>query len=294
MTNKFFPRYISVFVVLAIVFTGVAPVQAAAGSLDLTFGTKGITTTDLNDHDDFGYGPAIQPDGKILIAGFTGISPNREFALTRYNSNGSLDPKFDTDGIVTTDFSNHDDFGYAPLLQPDRRIIVAGESNGDFALARYNSDGSLDTAFDADGKVTTTFSIGSDIVSAIALQPDGRIIAAGYGGDFGDFALARYNSDGSLDVTFDSDGKVLTDFGPGDEWVHDIALLADGKIIAAGYSHSFNDNNSDFALARYNSDGSLDATFGANGIVRTDFGGMDYGNALALQPDGKILVAGSI
>ena len=229
-----------------------------------------------------------------LISLFLALAVTLAGVTSALAADGALDPTFGAGGKVITDFGTTADQGSAVALQPDGKIVVAGESSQDFGLSRYNSDGSLDTTFDADGKVLTSFSIGSDIASAIALQPDGRIIAAGYGGDFGDFALARYNSDGSLDITFGSAGKVLTGFGQGDEWVHDIALLADGKIIAAGYSYNFSDDSTDFALARYNSDGSLDTTFDVDGRVRTDFGVLDFGNAIALQPDGKILVAGTI
>lgn len=165
----------------------------------------------------------------------------------------------------------------------------------DFALARYNNDGSLDTTFGTDGKVTTDFdSIYSndDYGNSIAIQPNGKIVVGGYSNGSGTsyFALARYNTNGSLDTTFNADGKEITNFNGNNAYKGVVALQSDGKIIIA--VHSF-DMNDDFALARYTSNGSLDSTFGTDGKVTTDFGGADKGNAIAIQSDGKILIAGS-
>ena len=163
-------------------------------------------------------------------------------------------------------------------------------------LGRGRRPGDLDPTFGSGGKVTTDFGGGSDVAIGVALQPDGKIVAAGTTstpgvGGFSDFALARYNSDGSLDATFGSGGKVTTDFGGGAEAV---ALQPDGKIVAAGSASPGATIFSDFALARYNPDGSLDATFGSGGKVTTEFtGNFDQANAVALQPNGKIVAAGT-
>ena len=261
------------------------------GSLDTSFDVDGKVTTDIGGSDDAGAGVVLQPDGKIIVAGSSFNGVDDDFALARYNSDGSLDTTFDADGKVNTDFGGSFDAGAAVVLQPDGKLVVAGTSNSNFALARYNVDGSLDTAFDADGKVTTDFASGLDLGFDMALQPDGELVVAGSSSMGGneDFALARYNNDGSLDTTFDADGKVTTDFGSSFDRGFAVVLQLDSKIIVAG------DNNSDFALARYNSDGSLDTTFDSDGKVTTDFNSnfFDVASAVALQPDGKIVAAGS-
>jgi uncharacterized delta-60 repeat protein len=199
---------------------------------------------------------------------------------------GDLDATFGSDGKVTTDFGGSDGAS-AVAIQSDGRIVAAGSSGGgDFALARYNVDGSLDATFGGGGRVTTDFG-GSDAASAVTIQSDGKIVAAGRGGG-GDFALARYNVDGSLDATFGSGGRVTTNFGGFDSALG-VALQADGKIVAAGGGGS----GSDFALARYNADGSLDVSFGSGGTVTTNVTAFEAATAAAVQSDGKIVTTGS-
>ena len=167
---------------------------------------------------------------------------------------------------------------------------------GGAPLIRGRRPGNLDPTFGSAGKVTTDFAGGSDLAFGVALQPDGKIVAAGTATRgatiFSDFALARYNPDGSLDATFGSGGKVTTDFTGNFDQANAVALQPNGKIVAAG---STGDGTShDFALARYNPDGSLDATFGSGGKVITDFtGGSDQAFGVALQPNGKIVAAGT-
>jgi competence ComEA-like helix-hairpin-helix protein len=249
--------------------------------------------------DDFGYALVLQPDGRIVVGGRSLISSDFDFALARYNSDGSLDKTFDNDGRVTTDFGNSIDWGNDIELLPDGRIIVVGTREDgmkfDFALARYNSDGSLDKTFDRDGKVITDFKKGRDTGSAVMLQLDGRIVVAGGSHTTtSDFALARYNSNGSLDKTFDKDGRVITDFGNNDIGT-DLAIQPDGKIVAGGQTgQSEAMSNIAFALARFNGNGSLDTTFDTDGLVTTSIGGIqDQASAVALQTDGKIVLAGS-
>jgi uncharacterized delta-60 repeat protein len=143
---------------------------------------------------------------------------------------GALDPTFDGDGKVLTDFGASDQADDL-AIQADDKIVAAGASGGDFALTRYNSDGSLDTSFDGDGKLVTDLG-SSDRADAVAIQGDGKIVAAGRSG--GDFALARYNSDGSLDTSFDGDGKLVTDFGTADDFAYGVAIQGDGKLVAVG------------------------------------------------------------
>lgn len=260
------------------------------GSLDTSFGSGGIVTTDFGGADTANAG-LVQPNGKIVAAGQTDASGNDNFALARYNPDGSLDPSFGTNGLVTTNFGGTAaDVAFAVLLQPDGKIIAVGRSDvggtNDFALARYNTNGSLDISFGTNGLVTTNFG-GADAAAAAILQPDGKIIAVGQSDAGGtlDFALARYNTNGSLDISFGTNGLVRTNFG-GVDVALAVALQPDGKIIAAGIS------DTDFALARYNTNGSLDTSFGTNGLVITNVGGTDAATSVVLQSDGKIIAGG--
>lgn len=266
------------------------------GSLDTTFGDEGLISTDFDDGYDIAYSVTLQADNKIVVAGKSSTAINNDFALARYNPNGSLDITFSDDGWVTTDFASNDEEGYAVAIQSDGKIVVAGMAYIpgnyiDFALVRYNPDGSLDSSFDADGWVTTDFTGDADYGRSIAIQQDGKIVVAGYGG-FGDFALARYNSNGSLDAAFGNAGQVTTDFGATSDFGYAMVLQPDGKIVVAGTAN-MGSTGSDFALARYNSNGSLDTSFHYDGKVTTDFNSIyDNGCAMALQQDGKIVVAG--
>src|SRR5579885_1749835 len=248
------------------------------GSLDTSFGGDGKVLTDFGGSDDESFGVAIQADGKIVVAGFSDVNGDFDFAIVRYNPDGSLDNTFGNGGKIATDFGGgSDDGAFALSIQTDGRIVVSGFSipgvskTADFAIARYNTDGSFDTTFDNDGKVITDFGGDDDEANGVAIQGDGKIVAAGFSdanGDF-DFALARYNPDGSLDTSFGGDGEVLTDFDRSDDEAFGVAIQADGRIVAAGFSDVNRDF--DFAIVRYNSDGSRDNTFGSNGIVTTNF-----------------------
>src|SRR6185295_9734172 len=228
------------------------------GSLDSTFGSGGIVTTDFIS-DDCAQAVVLQPDGRIVAAGYTGQSVDFVFAVARYNSNGSLDATFGNSGKVVTDFAGTTiDQAFALVRQPDGMLIAGGQAtnnfgNGMLALARYNLDGSLDVSFNGNGRVTTDLTAGQDLIGAVALQSDGRVVVASQAnrGALGtDFALERYNCDGTLDTTFDGDGKVTTDFSGATDHALAVAIQTDGRIVAAGYS-STNSILSDFALARY-------------------------------------------
>ncbi|MBI5934516.1 MAG: hypothetical protein HY867_12480 [Chloroflexi bacterium] len=326
---------------------------ADAGELDTTFDGDGKVITDLGGTEAI-FDIAIQPDGKIVAAGYKNTSSGYDFAVARYNLDGSLDASFDSDGVVITDALSTDNTGYAVAIQTDGKIVVAGNvcygsNNCDFALARYNSDGSLDASFDGDGIVVTYIASSSDTCHAVALQTDGKIVALGITGSLGiqtSYIVVRYNSDGSLDPSFDGDGKAVVRVGYLD-YPSDVAIQANGKIIAAGtstLSKAYQENrislirlnedgspdsgfgdagelildfsysgakaialvpkngkivvagtsNNNFAAARLNEDGSFDVTFDGDGKVITDFGNRDVGNAVAIQQDGKTVVAGII
>ena len=277
-----------------------APVAYGAGELDPTFDGDGRVLTDLGGNDVV-RAIAIQADGKIVAAGVGSSGRNDDFALARYNPDGSLDPSFDGDGRVAMDFHDSSDQALGVAIQADGKIVAAGGSRSfgnpnDFALARYNTDGSLDPSFDGDGRLLTDFGA-SDLGYDVVLQADGKILATGFTESAGlspdDFALARYNRDGSLDASFGGDGKVVTDFFGSADFAYDAAIQTDGKIVAAGEGGAGGVANPfDFALARYNPDGSLDATFDGDGRVLTDFGTTDFARGVAIQADGKIVAAG--
>ncbi|MDE3057337.1 MAG: VCBS repeat-containing protein [Bacteroidota bacterium] len=261
----------------------------AKGVLDTTFGTKGKVTTDLGSvmGPEQAYGVAIQRDGKIVAAGLK----DQDFALARYDSNGTLDASFGTGGKVVTDVGNSsDDGGKAVAIQSNGKIVVAGYSNNNFAVLRYDTTGSLDASFGTGGKVTTDFG-GFEYGYGIAIQTDGKIVVAGDAGP--GFAVARYDTNGSLDAAFGTNGKVKTTFGGSlFEYATSVALLSDGKIVVTGTTDN-GANGGDVVVVCYNTDGSLYTGFNSTGSVKTDFGGDDYGNALAIQHDGRIVVVGS-
>ncbi|GBE00189.1 calx-beta domain protein [bacterium BMS3Abin07] len=287
----------------------VVTIMDSSGTLDTTFNsagtTPGIVTTAIGTGVDKAYAVAIQSDGKIVAAGSSYNGAKYNFAVVRYNTDGTLDTTFDsagtTPGIVTTAIGTGVDEAYAVAIQSDGKIVAAGSSEAtlhyDFALVRYNTDGTLDTttfnsAGTTPGIVTTAIGTGDNEANAVAIQSDGKIVAAGYSnnGTNNDFAIVCYKTDGSLDTSFGSGGIATTAIGTG-ALASDVAIQSDGKIVATGYSN--NGTNNDFATVRYKTDGSLDTSFGSGGIATTAIGtGDSKANAVAIQSDGKIVVAG--
>jgi len=278
----------------------------SSGALDASFGSGGIVTTAIGTNAfNAGYSLVLQSDGKILVAGASGGSDN-DFALVRYTASGVLDASFGNGGIVTTPIrSGSGDTAQSVALQSDGKIVVAGASSGDFAVVRYASTGALDTTFGTNGIVTTPIGPGDDRAYRVVVQSDGKILTAGYAlfpnGQAGpqyDFALARYTSTGALDTSFGNGGKLTTPVGPttglfgSQDQARGLAVQSDGKIIAAGFATPTGFVGY-FAVVRYTSTGVLDATFGTNGVRTTTIVGVDdEGYSMALQPDGKIVVAG--
>jgi uncharacterized delta-60 repeat protein len=207
---------------------------------------------------------------------------------------GSFDAGFDGDGIATTPIVGGTDIANDVVMQSDGRIVAAGQADNpsaDFGLARYNANGSLDTTFDTDGKVTTPVGTANDVVNEVLVQPDGKLVAIGSAASATwNVGVVRYNANGSLDTTFDTDGKVTTDLtGTLDEgWAG--ALQPDGKIVVVGRTTT--GIRTQVLVLRYTAGGALDTTFDADGIVVTSLSANDeMAVDLELLPTGKILVA---
>lgn len=272
------------------------------GTLDTSFGTGGTVTTSFNRP--YSGALSVVVDGtRILAAG----TADNDFALARYLADGSLDPTFGNGGTVTTDFGSPSGLGEwatSVRVQTDGKIVVGGEAEtADFAavfsLARYNSNGTLDSSFGTGGKVTTAIDSFGDYLSEIQLQSDGKILAVGstYDGSQSKLALVRYTSSGALDTSFSGDGKVVTDLiGTYTQQGKSVVVQPDGKIVVGGYTIISNqDANAyqEFAVVRYNANGTLDTTFGDAGVVLTQVRDHSQGMSVRLQADGKIVVAGT-
>jgi uncharacterized delta-60 repeat protein len=271
-----------------------------SGTLDDTFGGDGKVTTVIGDAGaSAAFAVALQSDGKIVAAGHTGGGVEDRFALARYNTDGTLDDTFGEDGRVTTSLGPiADAFGVA--IQSNDRIVATGRAfvNGHyrFALIRYRTDGTLDPSFGGDGTVTTLIGDKASMASAVAIQPNGKIVAAGNKEGGGAMAVARYLTDGTLDDTFSDDGEATTSGGSNPQ-AAGMALQGDGKIVLAGYArfnNSFNNNRPRFVLARFDADGTLDETFSGNGKTTTKIGVGSLARGVALQSDGRIVAAGYV
>lgn len=265
------------------------------GDLDADFGSGGTILTEFppGGGGERGQTVAVGDDGKIVVAG----QYEDDFAVARYNGDGTLDGSFGAGGLVSTDLGGVEE-AMAVIILPDGKIMAAGYTNSagptNFAVVRYNANGSLDTSFGTGGLVITDVVSGyNDLARAMTYHYNGKVIVGGYTqtpfGDL-DFALVRYNSDGTLDSGFGSGGKVVTDIGGQTQEIYGLAM-ASGQIVAVGVH--YNGIDTDFVLARYNGDGTLDSTFGSGGSVVTDSGGWDYAYGLAVQADDKIVAVGS-
>lgn len=265
--------------------------KAAAGDLDLTFGSGGKASVALPDCR--AYAAALQPDGKIVLGGASrGSEGEPDTTLVRLNYDGSPDFSFGSGGIVKQAYSISWDIIHAVALQPDGKIVTAGEASSDVMVARFNANGSRDLSFAGSGRVRINGHL--SIARAVALQNDGKIVVAGQGrvasGTGYDFLVARLNTDGRLDTSFGTNGIVLTDFGKTDQ-AYAMVIQPDGRILVGGEAEAT--SNSYFALARYNTDGSPDNSFGINGKVTTGFFSYSGIHSIALTADNKIVAAGS-
>ena len=265
------------------------------GTLDHTFGSGGVATRTIGSDDADCYGLDIQPDGKLLAVGTSDEGTDLVLTVARFQHNGAPDLPFGTNGVVTTAIGSQS-IARGVVVQLDGKILAVGSGqhahSSTFAMTRYLADGTPDASFGVNGVITTDVSTGSSSAYAVALWQD-KILVAGEGLDGGhqDFALARYHlSDGSLDTGFGTGGIVTTDFGSEDR-ARDVVVEDNGDIVVAGTNYEWR-----IALARYLPTGILDAHFGQKGgrvNTRIEPAGGDAGEAVALQADGRILVAGS-
>jgi uncharacterized delta-60 repeat protein len=250
----------------------------ADGTPDSRFASSGERVLEFSNGASFTSATVMQPDGKILVIGQTRPEQSTtHFAIARLTANGTSDSSFSGDGLATVAFEGSvASYGACAALQADGKIVIAGtagdSANADFAVARLNPDGTLDRSFSGDGWQRTDFSGKQDRAYCIAIQQDGKILLGGFTGSFGneDFALVRYNPNGTLDSSFSGDGKVTIDFDNSSDQANSIAVMDDGKIIIAGRAYHYGvEQGSGFALARVNADGSLDRTFGGGELANT-------------------------
>lgn len=261
------------------------------GTIDITYGNNGKASASNGQEYDVAMSMALQKDGKAVVAGYT----LADFMVARFTLNGKPDSSFGGDGVVVTDINNNSvEQANAVIVQADGKILVCGNTlnntKRNFALLRYHSDGTLDNSFSGDGKLITTLSAGQDEPLAMALQPDGKILLAGYSEN--NFAVVRYRQNGTPDSSFSGDGIQITTIDAGSAVAKSVHVLKDGKILLVGYIEY--NAQSDCVLAKYKSNGLPDSSFGSNGKLIADLGAIDRVYCATIQPDDKIVVAGTI
>ncbi|MBK8092251.1 MAG: choice-of-anchor D domain-containing protein [Verrucomicrobiaceae bacterium] len=265
------------------------------GVLDYSFNASGKVKTAIGSGNEQAWDVAVQADGKVVAVGWSYNGSSDDFAVVRYNTDGTLDSGFGTGGKVTTSIGNESDQAYGVAVQADGKIVVAGFSTNSgvqhVAVVRYNTNGTLDNTFDNDGKVVTPVGTTSE-GRAVVLHEDGRIFVGGdyWNGTDTDFCVVAYNKDGSLFPDYLGSLSTLSQPGRNDEATC-LKLTPDGRVYLGGYYQVGSDRV--FTLARLAHGGWLDSSFGSGGWVTTQVGASDFGRALALQSNGKILLAGN-
>jgi uncharacterized delta-60 repeat protein len=260
------------------------------GTPNQNFGNGGIVTTPFSGKGAQANAVGVQPDGKIVVAGYA-IAANgvdSDFAVARYNADGSPDDGFGDHGITTTDLGTQNDDARALAIQPDGKILVAGSADEAIGLARYLPNGGLDPDFGNLGKSVTKLGFG-DTANGVALTPSGGILIAGYtvgAKSDEDFLLAGFRADGTLDPGFGNLGYVTTDFGSGSDFAEGLTVDDQGGIVLVGRATS--NTIIDLALARYKPDGTL-----AGPLITADFHGRgDFGQDVTLDQQGRLVAAG--
>jgi uncharacterized delta-60 repeat protein len=277
--------------------------RATSAGLDPTFGDGGKVTTDFPKDRDWPADAALQPDGKLVVVGYTEGPTSADFAVARYNADGSPDLTFGAGGKVTTSFPGYPatsgDYAQATAVafQPDGKIVVAGAGN-QFLLARYNADGTLDPSFGTGGEI---FSESTPVIrkpTDVAVTPDGKVVVAGSsyildeeGYEEVGLTMSRYNADGTPDESFGPGGaRDSARFGRQDLGARAV-IQSDGRVYFI--DNFVKDDGFDFMLAHFNADGTPDTSFGEGGKATADFGSYEQANAVASQPDGRVVLVGS-
>lgn len=269
------------------------------GTLDDTFGGNGIVTLNPDAGDDVLRMITILPDNRILLTGYVGTGADERFGLACLNTDGNVDENFGNGGLVITEVGPSNARAFGAVLLPGNDFYVAGYAyNGDdndMVVVKYQANGSVDTSFGTNGVAWVDAGSGNDQGRSVLITDENKILIAGYGvvSGNGDFVLARLLDTGALDNSFGVNGVVTTDIQTFHDDVSEAVMQDDGKIVVTGRSGVNFASSSEFAVVRYNSDGSLDTSFGGDGKVTTSIGtNEDDANALTLQSDGKIIVAG--
>jgi uncharacterized delta-60 repeat protein len=279
----------------------------AAAVLDSSFAQGGLALLPISNDSVGAEGVLVQADGKTVVVGGVSNGRDSDFALARYNADGSLDTGFGPlgNGTILTDFAHNQDEAAAVVQQADGKLVAVGTARFGFqdmfALARYNPDGTLDTSFGlvGNGEVLSNFGVGGAVAEGVALQSDGKIVVVGRvalgGKSF--FAVVRYNTDGSRDTTFglNGNGTATVDLGNAGADAGAVAVGANGAIVVAGVFSADGGQTFHPLLVRYNGDGTIDGSFGAGGVMTLPTVATDGGRlGLALQGDGKIVLAAGL
>jgi len=266
------------------------------GSFDTGFGTSGKIVLNLGSTE-FGMAVDILSDEKILVTARRYNGSNSDFALLRYLSNGVLDTNFGVNGISSKDFSNSNEIPYDSSVLPDGSILVVGDADQSgfsvFFAAKFSNDGVSLSNFGNNGFATVHVGNGNNGVNTLEIQNDGKILIGGYAyeGSETSLALVRLNPGGTPDQLFGSNGMVTTNIRDGSEYINDIMIQKDGKILVCGVVRGLM-SNADFAILKYLSNGTIDVSFGVNGLVTTDFGNTDVAASVLSISDDKFIVAG--
>lgn len=270
--------FLDIFILLSISIFLAGQAHAAPGDLDTSLNGTGKVFTNLGVSINWADDIEVLPDNKFLVVG----SVNPGILLLRYNSDGTLDTSFGSNGLV---ISNVSSAGVGVDVQSDGKIIVVGPGSSGAVILRFNPNGSPDNTFGSNGIVTSSLVGAADV----AVQTDNKIVIVGYTQTTPGIAVRRFNSDGSVDTGFGNNGVTSTTFGENSQTASKVAIQSDGKIVVAGTAEG--PGGHDFAVARFNVNGSLDGTFGG-GTQRVTLNGIQICYGLAIQPDGKIILAG--
>lgn len=263
----------------------------------------GKVVFDVDGANNYGRSVLVQADGKIVVVGFSTISIYGYVTLGRFNADGSLDSSFGENGRVIYKYQSQNTYAVSAVLQADGKIVVAGDTNDtryiSFNAVRFDVNGKLDPSFAGAGVSTSFDTVSNAVGKSVTIQTDGKVLVAGQvswsevTGFRSDFGLVRYHPDGSLDTSFDLDGKLVIDFSGGSDTAFKVLVQADGKILVCGVSSDIKGakNFQNYEIVRLNSDGSLDTSFGIGGRIVESDGVFFSPNSMAIQSDGSILIS---